>query len=250
MTILELQEVSSGYGAIEVLKGISLQIPKGKITSIIGANGAGKSTLLRTVFGLIKPTRGKVLFEGEDITGFSPRKILHEGISYVPQGRCNFPDMTVRENLEMSAYIRNDEGVQKDIDTLLERFPILGGRVNEMAGNLSGGQQQILEMAMALLLQPSLMMIDEPSLGLAPQLVHMVFDKIQDLNEDGMTIVMVEQNAKRALALSDHAAVLELGKVALEGTGEEILNNEDVRRHYLGGSSLSQSGLGDDKQDL
>lgn len=250
MTILEVQEVSSGYGAVQVLKGISLQIPKGKITSIIGANGAGKSTLLRTIFGIIKPTSGKVLFEGEDITGFSPRKILHEGISYVPQGRCNFPAMTVRENLEMSAYIRNDEEVQKDIDALLGRFPILGDRVDEMAGNLSGGQQQILEMAMALLLQPSLMMIDEPSLGLAPQLVDMVFDKIRELNEDGMTIVMVEQNAKRALALSDHAVVLELGKVALKGTGEEILNNEEVRRHYLGGSLLSQSRLGDDRHEL
>lgn len=236
MAILDVRGIYSGYGEIEVLKGICLEIRSGSITSIIGANGAGKSTLLRTVFGIIKPRSGKILFEGRDITGFSPRHILKEGISYVPQGRCNFPAMTVRENLEMSAYIRSDMEVERDIDALLEKFPVLKDRANDMAGNLSGGQQQILEMAMALLLQPRLMMIDEPSLGLAPRIVDLVFHKIRELNEDGMTILMVEQNARRALELSDHAVVLELGKVALEGTGLEILNDEDVRRHYLGGT--------------
>ncbi len=233
--ILEINDLFSGYGEIEVLKGVSLEIENGEIASIIGANGAGKSTLLKTVFGLVKASHGSVVFDGQDIANKRPTDILRLGLSYVPQGRCNFPAMSVNDNLEMGAYIRTDKEVKADIESMFERFPILEARKEVMAGNMSGGEQQILEMAMALLLHPKLIMIDEPSLGLAPQLVELVFKAIQRINADGTTTVMVEQNAKKALSVSDHGIVLVLGQIGFEGTGEEIANNEEVRRHYLGG---------------
>lgn len=234
-TILEINDLFSGYGEIEVLKGISLQIKKGEIASIIGANGAGKSTLLKTVFGLLNARQGSIVFDGQEIANKRPTEVLRLGLSYVPQGRCNFPAMSVQDNLEMGAYIRTDKEVRNDIESIFERFPILKDRRKVMAGNLSGGEQQILEMAMALLLHPKLIMIDEPSLGLAPKLVELVFEAIVRIHAEGATIVMVEQNAKKALSVSDHAMVLVLGRKGFEGTGEEIANNEEVKRHYLGG---------------
>ena len=202
---------------------------------VIGPNGAGKSTLVKGVFGLIKARRGSVQFDGSDITNLNPAGMLKRGLSYVPQGRCNFPAMTVRENLEMGAFTRNDEKIENDIQEVMDKFPVLREKTNEMAGNLSGGEQQILEMGRVLLLHPRLMLLDEPSLGLAPKTTEIVFEKIREINSDGVSILIVEQNAKRALAISHHAIVLELGRKRFEGTGEEIMHNEQVKRLYLGG---------------
>jgi branched-chain amino acid transport system ATP-binding protein len=234
-TILEIKDLFSGYGPIEVLKGVFLDVERGEIASIIGANGAGKSTLLKTVFGLVRARQGSILFEGQEIANHRHTDILRLGISYVPQGRCNFPAMSVQDNLEMGAYVRTDREVRNDIERMLERYPILRDRREVMAGNLSGGEQQVLEMAMALLLDPKLLMIDEPSLGLSPQLVDLVFEAILKINAGGTTILMVEQNAKKALSISHHGIVLVLGRKGFEGTGQEIANNEEVKRHYLGG---------------
>lgn len=232
---MRLRDVRSGYGEIEVLKGLSVDIPQGDIFSVIGANGAGKSTLLKTVFGLIRATSGEIYCNGTEISVSTPFDILKLGITYVPQGRSNFPAMNIQENLEMGAYIRKDSaGVAADIERLLERFPLLKEKRGESAGNLSGGQQQILEMAIALMLNPRVLLIDEPTLGLAPTMVESVFSAISDINEMGTTVVMVEQNAKRALEISDHGIVLDLGIVRFQGTGQELLHNPDVRSHYLG----------------
>lgn len=234
-TQLELQQVNSGYGEIAVLHGVSIRVKEGEIVSIIGANGAGKSTLLKTVFGILRPTNGHILFEGKDIVRMSPLQRLRQGISYVPEGRSNFPEMTVQENLEMGAYIRKDsEQITLDSDTLIERFPILKEKRHTPAGNLSGGQQQMLEIAIALMLNPKLLMIDEPTLGLAPVLVTEVFDELQKINQEGTTILLVEQNAKRALEISDYAFVLELGEVRFEGTAQELARNEQIIEAYLG----------------
>lgn len=233
--ILELDGVVSGYGEIEVLKGLTVQFKKGIITSIIGANGAGKSTLLRTIYGMVKVSRGSVRFSGQDMTNCPTIDVLRRGISYVPQGRCNFPMMSVQENLEMGAFTRSDPQVKGDIAGLYDRFPILKEKQYEMAGNLSGGQQQILEMAMALLLDPQLMMIDEPSMGLSPKMVDVTFDAIQQIRDAGKTILLVEQNAKKSLSISEWGIVLELGRLGLEAPASEILNDERVKRHYLGG---------------
>jgi branched-chain amino acid transport system ATP-binding protein len=233
-TLFTLTDVHSGYGEIQVLKGVSFTVRRGEILAIIGANGAGKSTLLRTIFGTVRVSRGDIYYEGARVTNRSPFEILALGVAYVPQGRTNFPAMSIQENLEMGAFIRKDaRQVRKDIDALCERFPILKRRT-EKAGNLSGGQQQILEMAMALILHPKAILIDEPTLGLSPMMVSSVFEAIKEINAGGTTVLMVEQNAKRALEISDHAVVLDLGKKRFEGTGQEILNNPDVRRHYLG----------------
>jgi branched-chain amino acid transport system ATP-binding protein len=232
--VLTLHEVVAGYGEIVVLKGVRCEVKRGCITSIIGANGAGKSTLLKTIFGIVRPRQGAIVYEGRTISGLSSLEILKAGISYVPQGRCNFPALTVLENLRLGAYIRRDSGIRADIDALCSRFKVLGEKRAEMAGNLSGGQQQILEMAMALLLSPNILLIDEPSLGLSPKLVDEVFEAIEQIKANGTTVVMVEQNAKRALAMSDYAFVLELGRNWLDGTGQAILNDARVRSHYLG----------------
>ncbi|HEU5193940.1 MAG TPA: ABC transporter ATP-binding protein [Methylomirabilota bacterium] len=233
--LLELREVVAGYEEVEVLRGVSLSVRAGEIVCIIGANGAGKSTLLRTVFGLVTPRRGSISFAGDEIARHPPTEVLKRGLGYVPQGRCNFPAMSVEENLEMGAYLRRDARVRNDIDALLTRFPMLAGKRRDPAGTLSGGQQQILEMAIALLLHPRLLMVDEPSLGLDPRMVEVVFETILAINRDGTTIVMVEQNAKKALAVSHRGFVLELGRNRFEGTGQELLENPDVRQHYLGG---------------
>jgi branched-chain amino acid transport system ATP-binding protein len=233
--LLELHSIVAGYEEVEVLRGVSLAVRTGEIACIIGANGAGKSTLLRTVFGMVVPRAGAVRFAGEEIGGRPPTDVLRRGLGYIPQGRCNFPAMSVEENLEMGAYLRRDARVRDDIEALLVRFPMLGAKRRDPAGTLSGGQQQILEMAMALLLQPRLLMVDEPSLGLDPRMVEIVFDTIIAINRQGTTLLMVEQNAKKALSVSQRGFVLELGRNRFEGTGADLLDNPDVRQHYLGG---------------
>jgi ABC-type branched-subunit amino acid transport system ATPase component len=233
--LLELREIVAGYEEVEVLRGVTLAVRAGEIACIIGANGAGKSTLLRTVFGLVTPRQGAIRFAGEEIGGRPSTEVLERGIGYVPQGRCNFPAMSVEENLEMGAYLRRDARVREDIEALLTRFPMLAGKRRDPAGTLSGGQQQILEMAIAQLLHPRLLMVDEPSLGLDPRMVEVVFDTILAINRAGTTILMVEQNARKALSVSHRGFVLELGRNRFEGTGQELLDNPDVRQHYLGG---------------
>jgi len=233
--LLELAEVRAGYGEVEVLRGVSVRVRAGEIACIIGANGAGKSTLLKTVFGMVRPQRGSIRFDGREIAGLSPVKILRNGLSYVPQGRCNFPAMSVEENLEMGAYVRDDPDVPRDIEAVMARFPILREKRGAPAGTLSGGQQQILEMAAALLLRPKLLLIDEPSLGLDPRMVETVFETILAINREGTTLLMVEQNAKKGLSVSHHAFVLELGRNRFEGTGRDLLEDPEVRQHYLGG---------------
>ena len=233
--LLELRDVVAGYEEVDVLRGVSLAVRAGEIACIIGANGAGKSTLLRTVFGMVPARAGSIRFAGVEIAGRPPTEVLKRGLGYVPQGRCNFPAMTVEENLEMGAYLRRDPRVSDDIDAAFTRFPMLGAKRGDPAGTLSGGQQQILEMAIALVLHPRLLMVDEPSLGLDPRMVEIVFDTVLAINREGTTILMVEQNAKKALSVSHHGFVLELGRNRFEGTGEELLNDPDVRQHYLGG---------------
>jgi branched-chain amino acid transport system ATP-binding protein len=233
--LLELRDVVAGYEEVEVLRGVSLTVRAGEIVCLIGANGAGKSTLLRTVFGMVRPRAGTIRFAAGEIAGLEPTEVLRRGIGYVPQGRCNFPAMSVEENLEMGAYLRRDRSVRADIEELLARFPVLATKRRSPAGTLSGGQQQILEMAIALLLHPRLLMIDEPSLGLDPRMVEVVFDTILAINREGTTILMVEQNARRALSVSHRGLVLELGRNRFEGTGEALLHDPEVREHYLGG---------------
>lgn len=233
--ILEMRNVHSGYGEIEVLKDISMVVEHGQIVSVIGANGAGKSTMMKTIFGIVRPTQGQVLFEGKDITKMAPIEKLKLGISYVPEGRSNFPGMTVQENLEMAAFIRADtKNVASDIEDLCNRFPILKEKRTSPIGNLSGGQQQMVEIAMALMLKPKVILIDEPTLGLAPILVTEVFKIIKEIKDGGTTVVLVEQNAKRALEGSDYAFVLELGKIRFQGKAEELASQQEVIQAYLG----------------
>jgi ABC-type branched-subunit amino acid transport system ATPase component len=233
--LLVLEELVAGYDEVDVLRGVSLSVQPGDIVAIIGANGAGKSTLLRTVFGMVLPRAGRIRFAGSDIGGRPSVEVLRRGVGYVPQGRCNFPAMSVEENLEMGAYLRRDRQVGADIAALFTRFPVLADKRGAPAGTLSGGQQQILEMAMALLLHPRLLLVDEPSLGLDPRMVEVVFETILAINGEGTTILMVEQNAKKALSVSHRGFVLELGRNRFEGTGRVLLEDPDVRLHYLGG---------------
>ena len=234
-TILQMRDVRSGYQDIEVLRGISLEVLNSKITCMIGPNGAGKSTVLKTIYGVLKARTGQILFNGERIDAQSPLEILKRGISYVPQGRAIFPLMTVEENLQMGAFTRKDDRIAKDIADLIEKFPILRERRDTLAGNLSGGEAQILAIAMGLLHSPKLMLLDEPSMGLSPQSVGFIFRVIEQINGMGTTVLMVEQNARKALGISHHAFVLELGRMSFDGTGEEILNNTELRKVYLGG---------------
>ncbi|MGH7322299.1 MAG: ABC transporter ATP-binding protein [Candidatus Rokuibacteriota bacterium] len=233
--ILDVRDYVTGYGETDIVRGVSFRIKRHDIACIIGPNGAGKSTLFKGIFGLLKARAGRILFDGSAITDLASGERLRKGLSYVPQGRCNFPAMTVRENLEMGAFIRADARVQSDIESVMDKFAVLREKAHEMAGSLSGGEQQILEMGRALLLRPILVLLDEPSLGLAPKTTGLVFEKIRDINADGTTVLIVEQNAQRALAISHHAIVLELGQKRFEGTGEAIMQNEQVKRLYLGG---------------
>lgn len=234
MTVLEAREVVSGYGEVEILHGVSIRVEEGEIVTIIGPNGAGKSTLLKTVFGLLPCKRGKVFFGGEDVTGQSPQVMVRKGMCYVPQSDNVFPSLTVQENLEMGAFIRRDDYRPK-IEEVLALFPDVLERRHTRAGKLSGGQRQMLALARALMLDPRILLLDEPSASLAPNMVDLVFTKILDINRSGVAIIMVEQNARESLKLSHRGYVLAMGQNRLEGSGESLLNNEEMGKAYLGG---------------
>ena len=233
--MLKVQDLFVAYGGIEALKGISLEVPEGKIVTLIGANGAGKSTLLRTIVGLVKPKSGTISYNEQNITGLNSQKIVKTGITLVPEGRRVFPNLTVLENLQIGAYMRNDkEEIAKDIKWVYELFPRLEERSWQMAGTLSGGEQQMLAVGRALLSRPQLMMMDEPSLGLATLIIKDIFNIIQEINSRGMTILLIEQNANMALKVAHQAYVLETGKITMSGTGQELLENPDIKAAYLG----------------
>jgi branched-chain amino acid transport system ATP-binding protein len=233
--VLVIDQLACNYGKIQAVRSLSIEVAKGELVTLIGANGAGKTTTLKAISGLIKPAGGRILLEGRDIAGMSPRDILEMGIAHCPEGRRVFPYMTVRENLEMGCYLRTDNAeMTRDMDALLDRFPILRERAGQAAGTLSGGEQQMLAISRALMSRPKLVLFDEPSLGLAPNIVEATFDIIRSVRADGVTVVMVEQNAYSALELCDRAYVLEQGRVTLTGTGAELLDNPHVRSAYLG----------------
>ncbi len=236
MALLEVKGLEVYYGVIQALKGIDFEVNEGEIVTLIGANGAGKTTTMQSVIGLIPPKAGTVSFEGKDITHLHCHKIVSLGMSQVPEGRRIFQELTVYQNLLMGAYIQKDKkAIKEDIKKIYERFPRLEERKNQIAGTLSGGEQQMLAMGRALMSRPKLLMLDEPSMGLSPLLVDEVFTIIKDLNKDGTTVLLVEQNAGKSLAISDRAYVLENGKIVLSGTGEELLQSEEVKKAYLGG---------------
>ena len=233
--MLALEAVECRYGKVQAVRSLSIEVRQGELVTLIGANGAGKTTTLKAISGIVKPTAGKIQFEGRDIAGSSPRDILAAGIAHCPEGRRVFPYMTVRENLEMGSYLRSDVAeVEADMDKLFDRFPILRQRSNQAAGTLSGGEQQMLAISRALMSRPRLVLFDEPSLGLAPNIVETIFEIIREIRTDGVTVVMVEQNAFAALELCDRAYVLEQGRVTMTGTGTELLDNPHVRSAYLG----------------
>ncbi len=235
MIILEAKDITAGYTTeVNILYNVSIRVTSGDIVSVIGPNGAGKSTLLKTIFGILKPTNGNVTLKDEDITGLKPDKVAKRGISYVPQVDNVFPSMTIQENLEMGAFIRSDDFSQR-IDEIYELFPVLGERRKQKAGQLSGGQRQMVAMGRALMLDPQVLLLDEPSAGLAPKLVDMIFEKIIDINKTGVSMIIVEQNAREALKMADHGYVLAMGKNVLDDTGEALLANEEIGRLYLGG---------------
>ncbi len=235
MAMLELHDVHSFYGNIEALKGISLTVEKGEIVTLIGANGAGKTTTLRTITGLIKPRQGTVILEGEDLTKFKPHEIVYKGVSMVPEGRGIFARLTVAENLDLGAYSRNDkQGIKADLERVYELFPRLKERRNQVAGTLSGGEQQMLAIGRALMARPPLLLLDEPSMGLAPVLVELIFDTIVDINKQGTTILLVEQNALMALSIAHRGYVLRTGEIVLADTAENLRTNEMVQKTYLG----------------
>lgn len=234
--MLKINDMNVYYGAIHALKGISLEINEGEIVTLIGANGAGKSTTLRTISGLLKPKTGTIEFEGKNIAGMPAQNIVKAGISQVPEGRRVFAEMTVMENLELGAFIRKDkDGIAKDLKMVFERFPRLEERVNQQAGTLSGGEQQMLAMGRALMSRPRLLLLDEPSMGLAPLLIREIFSIIQDINKAGTTVLLVEQNANMALSIANRAYVLETGRITLSGDAKELAASEEVRKAYLGG---------------
>ena len=233
--MLKIENLHVSYGGIRALRGISLEVPDGKIVTLIGANGAGKSTTLRTISGLVKADRGSIIYDGEELLGMPIYKILEKGIAQVPEGRRVFTNLTVRENLKIGAYLRNDkEQIEKDLEWVYELFPRLKERDWQLAGTLSGGEQQMLAVARALMSKPKLIMMDEPSLGLAPLVVKGIFDIIREINAQGVTVLLIEQNANMALKIADYAYVLETGRIGLTGTGRELLVNEEVRKAYLG----------------
>ena len=234
--MLSVSSLECRYGKVAAVRGLSLEVNKGELVSLIGANGAGKTTTLKAISGVLPPAGGRVTFEGEDITNASARRILQLGIAHCPEGRRVFPYMTVRENLEMGCFLRHDKaGIAADLKRLFERFPILDERRDQAAGTLSGGEQQMLAISRALMSRPKLVLFDEPSLGLAPNIVEKTFDIIKQIRSEGVTVVMVEQNALAALELSDRAYVMEQGSVTLTGTGQDLLGDPHVQKAYLGG---------------
>jgi len=237
-TILTLEDVVSGYGKLTVLNGTSFTVARGAITTIIGPNGAGKSTVFKAVFGLLPVERGRVVFDGRQITNIDPRKLLEMGISYVPQGRNIFPELSVRHNLELGA---TAAGTGARIESVMERFPVLGRKAGAQASTLSGGEQKLLEIARSLLLDPKLMLIDEPSIGLSPRLVREIFDILGELRAKGVSILLVEQNARRALEISDFGIVLELGRTHMAGEAREILADPRIGQLFLGGGLAAEA---------
>ncbi|AGA08797.1 ABC transporter ATP-binding protein [Sinorhizobium meliloti] len=233
--MLEIKNLVCRYGKVTALKGISLKVPANKLVVLVGANGAGKSTTLRAISGIVPAASGQIFFNGENLTGLPASRILGKGIAHCPEGRKVFPDMTVLENLEMGCYLRSDsKGISADIERVLGLFPRLAERRKQVAGTLSGGEQQMLAIARAMMSRPKLIMFDEPSLGLAPNIVEQTFAIIQGIRESGTTVLMVEQNAFAALDMCDYAYLLEAGTMALEGTGEKLINDPHVREAYLG----------------
>ncbi|VVD89743.1 amino acid ABC transporter ATPase [Pandoraea pneumonica] len=234
--LLEVKGLKVAYGHIEAVKGVDFALREHEITSLVGANGAGKSTTLLALSGLIKKQSGTILFEGEDIGGLAPNKIVQRGLVQVAEGRATLTTMSVRENLELGAYTRRDrQNIKADLDKVLERFPRLSERLDQMAGNLSGGEQQMLAIGRALMARPRLLLLDEPSMGLAPIIVQGIFNTLKEINADGLTIFLVEQNVRQALKIAQHGYVLETGKVVLDDTGRNLLNNPRVLEAYLGG---------------
>ena len=236
MALLEVKNLDVHYGVIQAIKDISFEVNEGEIVTLIGANGAGKTTTMQSIIGLIHPTRGEIYYDGQMINGIPSHKIVKLGMTQVPEGRRIFSELTVYENLVMGAYTRRDkDGVEKDFKEIYELFPRLEERKNQIAGTLSGGEQQMLAMGRAIMSRPKLLMLDEPSMGLSPLLVDQVFDIIKRFHERGTTILLVEQNANKSLAISDRAYVLENGRIVLSGTGAELLASEEIKKAYLGG---------------
>ena len=232
--MLKIENLHVSYGGIKALRGISLEVPDGKIVTLIGANGAGKSTTMKTIMGVMKPNEGDILFEGQSIRGKKPYQIVSAGVVLVPEGRQILQSMTVQENLEMGAYIKKDVS-QKDLETVFTYFPRLKERRKQIAGTLSGGEQQMLAIGRAMMARPKVMLLDEPSMGLAPLVVQQIFDVVKAINQGGTTVLLVEQNARKALQIADYAYVMETGKIVLEGPAQEVASNPSVMAAYLGG---------------
>ncbi len=234
--LLKADGIHAGYGKLEILHGVSLEVRPQELVSVIGPNGAGKSTGFKAIVGLLRPTSGRVLFDGKEVTGLPPYEVLRLGLAYVPQGRIVFPQMTVLENLEMGAYIESDPArVKEALERVYALFPILAERRHQKAGTMSGGEQQMVAIGRALMTTPKLILLDEPSLGLSPKFVTLIFDKLLEMKRAGYTLMVVEQNAAKALSVADRGYVLELGRNRFEGTGQALLNNPEVKRLYLGG---------------
>lgn len=233
--MLKIDNLAVSYGMIQAVHGVSFNVNPGEIVTLIGANGAGKTTILRTISGLIRPKSGQILFEDHEITKTPPQKIVAAGLSQVPEGRHVFPGLSVMENLEMGAYLRKDDGIKADYEQVFEKFPVLKERRNQDAATLSGGEQQMLAMGRALMSKPKLLLLDEPSMGLAPIFIKEIFSIIQEINAQGTTVLLIEQNAKMALSVAHRGYVLETGKIVLSGTGAELLDSEEVKKAYLGG---------------
>ena len=235
MSMLEVKDLEVYYGMIQAIKGISFEVNKGEVIALIGANGAGKTTTLHTITGLLSPKKGSVMFEGKDITKIPAHKIVSMGMAHVPEGRRVFADLSVYENLKLGAYTRKDkENLNKDLESIYERFPRLAERKNQSAGTLSGGEQQMLAMGRALMSKPSIILMDEPSMGLSPILVNEIFDIIESISKSGTTVLLVEQNAKKALSIADRAYVLETGKIVTSGKASELLEDDSIKKAYLG----------------
>ncbi|MER6309936.1 ABC transporter ATP-binding protein [Streptomyces sp. NPDC001657] len=233
--LLEVEDLRVAYGKIEAVKGISFTVETGQVVTLIGTNGAGKTTTLRTLSGLLRPSSGNITFDGKPLTGVAAHKIVALGLAHSPEGRHLFPRLTIEENLQLGAFLRKDkDGIEKDIQRVYELFPILGERRKQASGTLSGGEQQMLAMGRALMSRPKLLMLDEPSMGLSPIMMKKIMETIRELREQGTTILLVEQNAQAALTLADHAHVMEIGRIALSGTGQHLLHDESVRKAYLG----------------
>ncbi|WP_322870136.1 ABC transporter ATP-binding protein [Streptomyces goshikiensis] len=233
--LLKVEDLKVAYGKIEAVKGISFEVNEGEIVCLVGTNGAGKTTTLRTLSGLLKPAGGTITFDGKPLTQVPAHKIVSLGLAHSPEGRHIFPRLTITENLQLGAFLRTDkESIEKDVQRAYEMFPILGERRKQAAGTLSGGEQQMLAMGRALMSRPKLLMLDEPSMGLSPLMMQKIMATIAELKATGTTILLVEQNAQAALSLADQAHVMEIGKIVLSGTGQDLLHNEDVRKAYLG----------------